>query len=435
MQTQSSKTNALNLAQKTGIDLVRQDDGFVAWGGEYGGNNKPQGPLAGERVGVIVASEFSDFQAYYLASYIGEHGGVCEFLLVDWVKWKYVRPNLEGKGVRGQWDLKVDPIPVVGGDKNAAFKSLIDADAADYDVIIVLGGHSADVMVTETPVHEFLKASASNSAVIGAIGAGSMPLIRAGIMHGKRCTGDRTVDYMLKKIAEFEDAPVVADGKLITARATINTPEFLRAICRAADPSYNDGWRGRLKGKKVLMPVSDDYEDIELIVPTMELMHRGAEITIGRFAGEFKSRPGLIGVDVLHGNFGTTIPFQEIPDDSYVIKDLADVDMSEFDLALITGAFNPWNMVVTGVSDWLGEAISAGKLIASICHGPIALSAADLVDGKRLTGWEASRDSVEIMGGVFNCQDWAAAIDGNLVTGRSPAEVPELIDAISVALS
>ncbi|MDP7342044.1 MAG: DJ-1/PfpI family protein [Alphaproteobacteria bacterium] len=435
MQIQSSKSDALSLAENTGIELVRHDDGFVAWAGEYGGNNKPRGPLAGQRVGVIVASEFSDFQAYYLASYIGELGGICEFLLVDWVKWKYVRPNLEGKGVRGQWDLKVDPIPVVGGDKNAAWKSLIDARAADYDVVIVIGGHSADVMVTETPVHEFLRDCAQNSAVIGAIGAGSMPLIRAGIMHGKRCTGDRTVDYMLKKIANFEDVRVVTDANLITARATIDTPEFLRALCRAVDPSFKDGWRGRLKGKKVLLPVSDDFEDIELIVPTMELLHRGAEIIIGRFAGEFKSRPGLIGVDVLHGNFGTTIPFQEIPDDEYVLKDLADVAMSEFDLALITGAFNPWNMVVTGVSDWLAEAMSAGKLIASICHGPIALSAANLVDGKRLTGWEASRDSVEIMGGVFNCQEWAAAIDGNIVTGRSPAEVPELVDAISVALS
>ncbi|MDP7641650.1 MAG: hypothetical protein QGI52_04290, partial [Alphaproteobacteria bacterium] len=103
MQIQSSKSDALSLAENTGIELVRHDDGFVAWAGEYGGNNKPRGPLAGQRVGVIVASEFSDFQAYYLASYIGELGGICEFLLVDWVKWKYVRPNLEGKGVRGQW--------------------------------------------------------------------------------------------------------------------------------------------------------------------------------------------------------------------------------------------------------------------------------------------------------------------------------------------
>ena len=51
-----------------------------------------------------------------------------------------------------------------------------------------------------------------------------MPLISAGIMHGKRCTGDRTVDYMLRRIARFESEPVVADGKVVTARATVDTP-------------------------------------------------------------------------------------------------------------------------------------------------------------------------------------------------------------------
>ena len=45
---------------------------MIAWEGPHGGNNKPRGPLAGKRIGVIVASEFSDFQAYYLVSYVGE---------------------------------------------------------------------------------------------------------------------------------------------------------------------------------------------------------------------------------------------------------------------------------------------------------------------------------------------------------------------------
>jgi hypothetical protein len=36
-----------------------------------------------------VGSEFSDFQAYYLASYIGEFGGELEFLCVDWVTYKF----------------------------------------------------------------------------------------------------------------------------------------------------------------------------------------------------------------------------------------------------------------------------------------------------------------------------------------------------------
>ena len=82
----------------------------------------------------------------------------------------------------------------------------------------------------------------------------------------------------------------------------------------------------------------------------------------------------------------------------------------------------------------LKEAYAAGKLIAAICHGAIPMAAADLVQGKKLTGWLASKDSVEIMGGEFHPDEWAAAIDGKIVTGRTPPEIPEFLDAITVAL-
>ena len=72
-------------------------------------------------------------------------------------------------------------------------------------------------------------------------------------------------------------------------------------------------------------------------------------------------------------------------------------------------------------------------MIAPICHGPIPVAAADLVKGKKLTGWLASEDAVNIMGGKF-MPDWAAAIDGQIVSGRTPPEVPEFVDAITAAL-
>jgi protease I len=423
----------LDLAKQTGIEIV-QDGNVIAWAGPYGGNNKPQGPLAGKKIGVIVASEFSDFQAYYLVSYIGEFGGKCEFLLVDWVTWKFVRPNITNKGVRGMWDLSVDPVPVMGGNKHALYKGLKNADPKEYDAVVILGGHSADVMVTEASVLEFIKAALGNGAVVGGIGAGLMPMISAGIMNGKKCTGDRTVDYMLKKIAQLEAAAVVTDGKIITARATIDTPAFLRALCKAFDPSFKDSWKGALAGKRTMLLVGEDFEDIELVVPTMELLYRGAEVIIGKFPPEMKSRPALLGLDVVVGNFGVSIPFQEIPDCYYTIKNLKDVKLSDFDVVIITGAFNPWNVVATGTSEWLKEPYAAGKILAAICHGAIPLAAADLVKGRKLTGWMASKDSVEIMGGEFKPAEWAAAIDGRIVSGRTPPELPEFIDAISVAL-
>ena len=60
-----------------------------------------------------MASEFSDFQAYYLTLYLSEFGGEVEFLLVDWVTWKNTRPTLATKGVQGMWRLSLDPIPTI----------------------------------------------------------------------------------------------------------------------------------------------------------------------------------------------------------------------------------------------------------------------------------------------------------------------------------
>lgn len=422
----------LESVRQTGIDIV--DDGSVLfWQGEYGGQTKPRGPLAGKKVACLVGSEFSDFQAYYLASYIGEFGGELEFLCVDWVTYKFTRPNIKTKGVVGMWGLTLDPIPVMGPSKHTC-KNLKEANAKDYDAVTILGGHSADVIVTEVEVKDFLNAAADNGAVIGGIGAGIMPMIRCGIMEGKTCTGNQLVDYMLKKIANYEDAPVVTDGKIITAKDTVDSPAFVRAICKAFAPDFEDPRQGILTGKKMLVIAGEDFEDIELAVPVMEYIYRGAKVTIATFTPAVRSRPPLVGLDVVQGNFGMSIPFQEIPESYYTIKKLADVSMDDFDALQIPGAFCPYNIVETGTPlEFLKQADSAGKIMTYICHGAIPVAAADLISGRKVAGWQASQDSINIMGGEFN-EAWAAVVDGSHVSGRTPPEIPEYVDAITVAL-
>ncbi len=422
----------LDLVKQTGIDIV-QDGDVTFWQGEYGGQTKPQGPLAEKKIACLVGSEFSDFQAYYLASYVGEFGGELEFLCVDWVVYKFTRPNIKTKGVVGMWGLTLDPIPVMGPAKHTC-KNLKDADPKNYDGVIVLGGHSGDVIVTETEVWDFLNVAAENGAVIGGIGAGIMPLIRSGLMAGKACTGNRLVDYMLKKIAKFEDSPVVIDGKLVTARDSVDSPAFLRAVCKVFDPQFDDQRQGILAGKKMLVIAGEDFEDIELAVPVMEYIYRGAKVTLATFTPVIRSRPPLVGLDVVQGNFGMSVPLQEIPQSYYTIKKLSDVTMDDFDAIQIPGAMCPYNIVETGTPlEFLKQADAAGKIITYICHGGIPVAAADLIRGKKAAGWQASKDSIEIMGGEYN-EEWAAVVDGRHVSGRTPPEIPEYVDAIMVAL-
>ena len=72
-------------------------------------------------------------------------------------------------------------------------------------------------------------------------------------------------------------------------------------------------------------------------------------------------------------------------------------------------------------------------MVAAICHGPQVLAAADLVAGRRIAGFTACRDDVITMGGHYDF-GWPAMIDGNIVTGRVPDDVPEFVDAITDAL-
>ena len=46
----------LKVARSTGIDIFERD-GRYFWQGPVSGKRKPQGPLAGKKIGIIVASE------------------------------------------------------------------------------------------------------------------------------------------------------------------------------------------------------------------------------------------------------------------------------------------------------------------------------------------------------------------------------------------
>jgi putative intracellular protease/amidase len=428
----SQASSFLETAGETGVTITREEDVKI-WKGPACGKAKPNGSLAGKTIGVLVASEFSDFQAYYIASYGSEFGGYVEFLLVDWVKWKFTRPNVKSKGVQGMWGVSVDPIPVLGTRRHTA-KPLLEADPEDYDALVVIGGHSADVMMTENKVIDFINAVYNQGAIVGAIGGGSIPLISAGIMNGKMSTGNRVVAFMLKKIGSFKDEPVVRDDRVITARDTADTAAFVRELCKAFDSGFAPKRKGILAGKRVLVIAGEDFEDIELAVPVMEYIYRGASVTLATFPPPMRSRPPMLGPDVVMGNFGISVPLQEIPLSHYQIVELSEVSVGDFDVVQIPGAFCPWNMVAAGEPvEFLKEAYEAGKILAAICHGAIPLAAADLVKDKKIAGYLACKDAVRIMGGIYS-QDWSAVIDGRIVTGRVPSDIPEFLDAVTQAL-
>ena len=332
--------------------------------------------------------------------------------------------------VQGTFGLRHDPIPTMAhGDRYTSIvfreEAQLTAEAVgELDALIVLGGHSADVLRVAPAVTGFVADAWERGVLVGALECGQMVLMSAGIIDGQRVTGYRVVRPFLSRLGTFVDEPVVVDGNLITGRDSDATPSFVRALARCFQPDWEDPTAGLLAGKRIVIVAGQDFEDVELCVPAMEFDQRGARVILGTFPAPVVSRPPMLGVNAVMGNFGMSVPFQELDDTRYPVVPLADLRLDDFDAVMIPGAFCPWNCLDDGSPvELCRRAAAAGKVVAAICHGPQVLAAADLVAGRRVADFTACHDDVITMGAHYDFA-WPAMIDGNIVTGRVPTTSP-----------
>ena len=75
----------------------------------------------------------------------------------------------------------------------------------------------------------------------------------------------------------------------------------------------------------------------------------------------------------------------------------------------------------------------AGKPIAAICHGPWLLVEADLVKGRKVTGWPSIRTDLRNAGAQVLDQE--VVVDGNLITSRKPDDIPAFSKATIAAVT
>ncbi|SRR5581483_3475786 len=155
---------------------------------------------------------------------------------------------------------------------------------------------------------------------------------------------------------------------------------------------------------KVALFVEENYEDLELWYPKIRLEEAGFKIVLlGPTAGQtYKGKHG------------------------YPCK--ADVSFSEisktkFDAVVIPGGFAPDRLRRSPeVLQVVKETFSQGKPVAFICHGGWVPISAKILRGKKVTGAAAIRDDLENAGGIWH--DAPVVVDGNLISSRSPADLP-----------
>jgi protease I len=170
-----------------------------------------------------------------------------------------------------------------------------------------------------------------------------------------------------------------------------------------------------LKGKRIAVLVEKIYEDLELWYPVLRLREAGCQVQIvGPKAGEtYPSKHGYPArADLSAG----------------------EARADDFDAVIVPGGYAPDHMRRhKAMVDLVSQAARQGKVVASICHGPWMLCSAKCLKGRKVTGFSAIRDDVENAGGIW--EDAAVVRDGNIVTSRTPDDLPDFLRGIIAALS
>ena len=196
--------------------------------------------------------------------------------------------------------------------------------------------------------------------------------------------------------------------------------KFVQLCCGARalltrQESDNLNAKGGVQMSDIVIFVEDGYEEFELWVPYYRFLESGYTVTV---AGNKADR-------VYAGKHG--------------IEAKSDTAFSAINLAgvralLIPGGHAPdrLRMYDTAV-ELVRNADNAGIVIAAICHAGSVLVSAGIVAGRRLTSYRSIRDDLIAAGA--NWVDEPVVVDRNLITARTPRDLPQFLPAILHAIT
>lgn len=106
----------------------------------------------------------------------------------------------------------------------------LNADASQYEAVIIPGGYAPDFMRRDPAMVKLVRDVFQRGGVVAAICHAGWMLASAGVLKGKKATCFFAIkDDVINAGAEYLDEEVVVDGNLVTSR----TPDDLPAFCRA----------------------------------------------------------------------------------------------------------------------------------------------------------------------------------------------------------
>ena len=165
---------------------------------------------------------------------------------------------------------------------------------------------------------------------------------------------------------------------------------------------------------KALILVADGFEDLTLFVPWYRLREDGAEVCLA----SPQARP-------LTGSHGYRVE----PD-----APIHEVNPAEYDVLLLPdGPAAERLRLREEAVDVARTFMQEGSLVAAIGHGLQVLISAGSLDNRTVTCSPGIRDDVRAAGAVY--RDEAVVLDGTLLTGRGPDDLPAFCHQLLALLS
>jgi protease I len=166
---------------------------------------------------------------------------------------------------------------------------------------------------------------------------------------------------------------------------------------------------------KVAVMITHMFEDSEYARPAEAFKKAGHELVhVGLKRGE--TVKGL--------KKGTPVKVDKIP---------KDIQVGDFDALLIPGGYSPDLLRAhEDAVQFVRDFVQSGKPVCLICHAPQLLITAQVLRGRKVTGWKSIIQDIKNAGAEFIDQE--VVEDGNLISSRSPADLPAFIRACSKKL-
>jgi protease I len=231
--------------------------------------------------------------------------------------------------------------------------------------------------------------------------------------------------HELEVLQQLSSAPAVAAmpaAHLLTAPGNEGLRQFF----------FNPIDNGQqLAGQKIAVIAADGFEEIELLGPVWYFKALGAQVdVVSMKANPAPARFGLTMPETAQDHI-MAIQYLQPVGWVKVNRRVDEIQVADYDAVFIPGgAWNPDNLRNDkDVIAFVQAFNQAGKLVAAICHAPVVLATADILKGKKLTGyWNVHTDLVNAGGQVL---DQPVVVDGNLITSRHPIDVADFSRAVA----